>query len=62
MSFNYHTYRLLLKVQYDQAPLSLNVTHLNNGVIEIGAMIAMVFGYRLLAYISLRRMNLHHAA
>nr|XP_009412322.1 PREDICTED: ABC transporter G family member 22-like isoform X2 [Musa acuminata subsp. malaccensis] len=62
MSFNYHTYRLLLKVQYDQAPLSLNVTHLNNGVIEVGAMIAMVFGYRLLAYISLRRMNLHHAA
>lgn len=61
LSFNYHTYRLLLKVQYGKAPASLNVTNLGNGVTEVGAMVAMIFGYRLLAYISLRRMKLHAA-
>ncbi|XP_077240943.1 ABC-2 type transporter family protein isoform X2 [Tasmannia lanceolata] len=58
MSFNYHTYRLLLKVQYDHVPPSINGIHLDSGVKEVGAMIAMAFGYRLLAYISLRRMKL----
>lgn len=61
MSFNYHTYRLLLKVQYDHAPCSFNVNDIDNGVKEVSAMIAMVFGYRLLAYISLR-MKIPHGA
>nr|ANW72279.1 ABC-2 type transporter family protein [Tradescantia hirsutiflora] len=55
LSFNYHTYRLLLKVQYDHIPPSLGIAHMDNGLKEVGAMIAMVFGYRMLAYISLRR-------
>ncbi|XP_010917903.1 ABC transporter G family member 22 [Elaeis guineensis] len=62
ISFNYHTYRLLLKVQYDHTPSSLNVTDIDNGTKEVGAMVAMVFGYRLLAYISLRRMKIPNGA
>ncbi|XP_072977594.1 ABC transporter G family member 22-like [Typha angustifolia] len=62
LSFNYHTYRLLLKVQYGHAPPALGVTHLDNGVREVVALIAMVFGYRLLAYISLRRVKLRTGA
>ncbi|URD87076.1 ABC-2 type transporter [Musa troglodytarum] len=58
ISFNYHSYRLLLKVQYDHVPPHLNVNHLDNGVKEVAAMIAMVFAYRFLAYVSLRRMKL----
>ncbi|KAJ3673559.1 hypothetical protein LUZ60_005551 [Juncus effusus] len=57
LSFNYHTYRLLLKVQYDQVPSILNVNHMDNGVKEIVSLIVMVFGYRILAYISLRQIN-----
>ncbi|MQL86844.1 hypothetical protein Taro_019376 [Colocasia esculenta] len=57
-SFNYHTYRLLLKVQYDHIPPFLNVANMDNGVKEVCSMIAMIFGYRLLAYLSLRRMKL----
>ncbi|WOK98489.1 ABC transporter G family member 22-like isoform X1 [Canna indica] len=58
MSFNYHSYRLLLKVQYDHMPPSLNIPKLHNGMKEVAAMVAMVFAYRFLAYISLRRMKL----
>ncbi|XP_068635396.1 ABC transporter G family member 22-like [Aristolochia californica] len=58
LSFNYHTYRLLLKVQYGHVPPVINHVHLGNGLMEIGAMVAMIFGYRLLAYFSLRRMKL----
>ncbi|CAL9096005.1 unnamed protein product [Musa acuminata var. zebrina] len=58
VSFNYHTYRLLLKVQYDHVPSSLNVTHLDNGVKEITALTVMVLAYRIMAYIFLRRMKL----
>ena len=50
--FIYHTYRLLLKVQYDHLPPFLRVGSLDGGLKEVAAMIAMVFGYRLLAYIS----------
>ncbi|KAG0501916.1 hypothetical protein HPP92_001988 [Vanilla planifolia] len=57
LSFNYHTYRLLLKVQYDHIPTSLHVPHIGNGFKEVVIMIAMVFGYRLLAYGFLRKMN-----
>eukprot|EP00262_Sarcandra_glabra_P001465 TRINITY_DN11583_c0_g1_i2.p1 TRINITY_DN11583_c0_g1~~TRINITY_DN11583_c0_g1_i2.p1 ORF type:complete len:233 (+),score=35.68 TRINITY_DN11583_c0_g1_i2:376-1074(+) len=58
ISFNYHTYRLLLKVQYGSHFHDINGIHLDNGVTEVGAMIIMVFGYRFLAYLSLRRMKL----
>ncbi|KAJ4750322.1 ABC transporter G family member 2 [Rhynchospora pubera] len=62
LSFNYHTYRLLLKVQYDEIPPYLHVTGMDNGLREMLALVVMVFGYRLLAYISLRRMNLRSAS
>jgi len=61
LSFNYYTYRLLLKVQYDHVPPFLRVGTLDSGYKEVAAMIAMVFGYRLLAYISLRRTTLQTA-
>ncbi|XP_038903752.1 ABC transporter G family member 22 isoform X4 [Benincasa hispida] len=59
LSFNYHTYKLLLKVQYNNIIPAVNGMKMDNGVVEVTALIAMVFGYRLLAYISLRRMRLH---
>ncbi|KAH7666332.1 Xenobiotic-transporting ATPase protein [Dioscorea alata] len=62
ISFNYHTYRLLLKVQYGHVPAYVNVIDQGHGVREVVAMIAMIFGYRLLAYLSLRRMKLQAAA
>ncbi|XP_038697165.1 ABC transporter G family member 22-like isoform X1 [Tripterygium wilfordii] len=58
VSFNYHTYKLLLKVQYEPITPSVNGTRIDSGVTEVGALVAMVFGYRLLAYLSLRRMSL----
>ncbi|KAL6901819.1 hypothetical protein ACP4OV_004695 [Aristida adscensionis] len=58
LSFNYHTYRLLLKVQYDPVPDILTTTaHLDNGAIEVAALVAMIIGYRVLAYLSLRRVK-----
>ncbi|KAF8403409.1 hypothetical protein HHK36_011512 [Tetracentron sinense] len=57
-SFNYHTYRLLLKVQYEHITASIDGMKLDSGLKEVCAMVAMVFGYRLLAYLSLRRMKL----
>ncbi|KAJ8649626.1 hypothetical protein MRB53_002649 [Persea americana] len=62
LSFNYHTYRLLLKVQYNHMTPSINGIHPDNGLKEVVAMIAMVFGYRFLAYLSLRRMQLQNGA
>lgn len=59
MSFNYHTYKLLLKVQYEHMlPLNKGM-RIDNGLREVSALVAMAFGYRLLAYISLRRMKLN---
>lgn len=58
LSFNYHTYRLLLKVHYEHHIEPTNMMIFDSGLEEVGALIAMVFGYRLLAYISLRRMQL----
>lgn len=56
LSFNYHTYRLLLKVQYDPVPDILTTTrHMDSGGTEVAALVAMVIGYRVLAYLSLRR-------
>ncbi|GMJ14766.1 Arabidopsis thaliana ATP-binding cassette G22, ATP-binding cassette G22 [Hibiscus trionum] len=59
MSFNYHTYKLLLKVQYQDIMASVNGIKIDNGLWEVGALVAMIFGYRLLAYLSLRTMKLH---
>ncbi|XP_023539386.1 ABC transporter G family member 22-like isoform X1 [Cucurbita pepo subsp. pepo] len=58
VSFNYHTYKLLLKVQYNNILPTVKGMKMDNGVVEVTALIAMAFGYRLLAYISLRRMKL----
>ncbi|XP_066400394.1 ABC transporter G family member 22-like isoform X2 [Miscanthus floridulus] len=58
LSFNYHTYRLLLKVQYDPVPDILTTTkHMDNGATEVAALVAMIIGYRALAYLSLRRVK-----
>lgn len=57
LSFNYHSYRLLLKIQYGYVPPIIGV-QVGNVSKEIIFMVAMVFGYRILAYISLRRMKL----
>lgn len=57
ISFNYHTYKLLLKVQYSHIPHTGLM--FDRGLKEVTALVAMVFGYRILAYLSLRRMKLH---
>ncbi|PIA54230.1 hypothetical protein AQUCO_00900643v1 [Aquilegia coerulea] len=61
LSFNYHSYRLLLKIQYDHVPPIIGVK-VGNVTKEISYMVAMVFGYRLLAYFSLRRMKIQPGA
>ncbi|CAM8894972.1 unnamed protein product [Rhodiola kirilowii] len=58
LSFNYHTYKLLLKVQYENITPEVNGVQIDNGTEAVVALVAMVFGYRLLAYLSLRRMKL----
>ncbi|CAN4113914.1 unnamed protein product [Withania somnifera] len=62
LSYNYQTYRLLLKVQYKEKNDWVDGIKVDNGVKEVSTLLAMVFGYRLLAYISLRRMKLHSGA
>ncbi|KAL0346952.1 UNVERIFIED_CONTAM: ABC transporter G family member 22 [Sesamum calycinum] len=62
LSFNYHTYKLLLKVQYEHITHSINGISIDKGYKEVGVLAAMVVGYRLLAYLSLRRMKLHPGA
>ncbi|XP_073309335.1 ABC transporter G family member 22-like isoform X6 [Primulina huaijiensis] len=62
LSFNYHTYKLLLKVQYQHISHSINGVRIDSGYEEVGVLLAMVFGYRLLAYVSLRRMTVHPGA
>ncbi|KAL5843803.1 hypothetical protein ACOSQ4_009761 [Xanthoceras sorbifolium] len=67
MSFNHHSYRLLMKIQYNcsgsgpesgycESPL-MRELRLDEGGREVGALMAMIIGYRLLAYIFLRRMK-----
>ena len=56
-SFNYHTYRLLLKVQYETISPVIDGIKLDSGLKEATALGIMVFGYRFLAYLSLRRMK-----
>lgn len=62
LSFNYHTYKLLLKVQYEHISHSINGVVIDDGHKEVGVLAAMVVGYRLLAYLSLRRMKLQPGA
>ncbi|KAL8509520.1 hypothetical protein ACS0TY_016654 [Phlomoides rotata] len=62
LSFNYHTYKLLLKVQYEHISHSINGVKIDDGYKEVGILGAMVVGYRLLAYLSLRRMKLQPGA
>ncbi|VVB05467.1 unnamed protein product [Arabis nemorensis] len=59
MSFNYHTYKLLVKVQYEEIMQNVNGEEIESGLKEVSALVAMIIGYRLLAYLSLRRMKLH---
>lgn len=58
LSFNYHTNRLLVKVQYQHITPIINGIEIDSGLKEVGALVAMAFGYRILAYLSLRRMKL----
>ncbi|GMH26573.1 hypothetical protein Nepgr_028416 [Nepenthes gracilis] len=58
ISFNYYTYRLLLKVQYGHIPPAVHAVKIGSGLIEVAALVAMIFGYRLLAYVALRQMKL----
>ena len=67
----YYGFRLLLKVQYSgdelyeceskggcrslQSSPSFDTVNLNGGLQEVWVLLAMAVGYRLLAYISLRR-------
>ncbi|XP_042439406.1 ABC transporter G family member 22-like [Zingiber officinale] len=66
LSLNYHAYRLLLKAQYRCTNKSHNSYdpcespyikgfRLDNGGMEVGALIAMAFGYRILAYLFLKK-------
>lgn len=56
LSFNYHTYRLLLKVQYEHISSVIEGIELDSGLKEVGALAAMAVGYRILAYLSLRHL------
>lgn len=73
VSLNYHTYRLLLKIQYScpgepsarsvicDSPF-IKAQRLDHGGTEVGALLVMIIGYRLLTYILLRRMKLNTQA
>ncbi|VVA99490.1 unnamed protein product [Arabis nemorensis] len=58
ISFNYHTYKLLLKVQYQGFAPFVNGVRIDNGLTEVVALVVMIFGFRLLAYLSLRQMKI----
>ncbi|GLT32176.1 hypothetical protein SLA2020_068620 [Shorea laevis] len=67
VSFTYHTYRLLLRIQFGCSasdPKSSSCKSPFRGLklhrpgIEISAILAMIIGYRFLAYIILGRMKL----
>ncbi|KAL3535996.1 hypothetical protein ACH5RR_004457 [Cinchona calisaya] len=58
LSFTYHTYKLLLKVQYEHISHTIEGMRIDSGLKEVSMLAAMVVGYRLLAYVSLRRMKL----
>ncbi|KAG6687430.1 hypothetical protein I3842_11G071300 [Carya illinoinensis] len=41
LSFNYHTFKLLLKVQYEHITPTINGMRIDNGIIEVSALVAM---------------------
>ncbi|TXG58053.1 hypothetical protein EZV62_015882 [Acer yangbiense] len=49
-------------VKYEHITPMVNGMRTDSGLAEVGALVAMVFGYRLLAYLSLRRMKLQSGA
>ncbi|KAL4591883.1 hypothetical protein LXL04_004857 [Taraxacum kok-saghyz] len=57
LSFNYHTYRLLLKVQYEDISSIIEGIEIDSGLKEVVALAAMAVGYRILAYLSLRHLD-----
>ncbi|KAJ8531242.1 hypothetical protein K7X08_026676 [Anisodus acutangulus] len=58
ISINYHTYRLLLKIQYNSLTSSKHGKGIESSGVEVGAVLVMVVGYRMLAYFLLRKMKL----
>uniref|UniRef100_M0ZJJ8 White-brown-complex ABC transporter family n=1 Tax=Solanum tuberosum TaxID=4113 RepID=M0ZJJ8_SOLTU len=58
ISINYHTYRLLLKIQFKSLRNSKYGSVDDSSGVEVGAMLVMVIGYRVLAYFFLRKMKL----
>ncbi|GAB4861153.1 hypothetical protein Ancab_036310 [Ancistrocladus abbreviatus] len=62
VSFSYHTYRLLVKIQFSCSGHSACHSTMNMGWggTEVGALMIMIVGYRLLAYFFLRRMKLRN--
>ncbi|TMW95632.1 hypothetical protein EJD97_008559 [Solanum chilense] len=58
ISINYHTYRLLLKIQFKSLRNSKYGSVDDSSGVEVGAMLVMVIGYRVLAYFLLRKMKL----
>lgn len=58
ISINYHTYRLLLKIQFKSLRNSKYGSVDDSSGVELGAMLVMVIGYRVLAYFLLRKMKL----
>lgn len=72
ISFNYHSYRLLLKIQYGCSGSDrgsdicksefLRDLRLDEGGMEVGCLVAMITGYRVLAYILLKRMKMRTMA
>ncbi|CAO2813468.1 unnamed protein product [Amaranthus hypochondriacus] len=68
VSFNYHTNRLLLRIQFGcsseslkygrcEAPIIKGLKVDYSGKHEIGALIIMIIGYRFIAYLFLKRMK-----
>lgn len=62
LSFNYHTYKLLLKVQYEHITHTIEGMELDSGLREVSALAIMVVGYRILAYLALRRTTLQRGS
>lgn len=58
ISINYHIYRLLLKIQFKSLRNSKYGSVDDSSGVEVGAMLVMVIGYRVLAYFLLRKMKL----
>ncbi|XP_049385787.1 ABC transporter G family member 22-like [Solanum stenotomum] len=58
ISINHHTYRLLLKIQFKSLRNSKYGSVDDSSGVEVGAMLVMVIGYRVLAYFFLRKMKL----